>query len=191
TEPVAIAVALADKLDLLTGFWAIDEKPTGSRDPFALRRAALGVIRIVVENGLRLSLAKLGAAARYNLKEAVPYDMGSTPSASVRDSLDRAFNQVFPPELAEFIFEEGLASFFHDRLKVTLREQGARHDLVDAVISQDSDDMLQITRRVAALSALLDSEDGQNLLAGYRRGVNILGIEEKKDGRSYGQPVDQ
>jgi glycyl-tRNA synthetase beta chain len=144
-EPVAIAVALADKLDLLTGFWAIDEKPTGSRDPFALRRAALGVIRIIVENELRFPL------------------------------------QIDPDLLA----------FFHDRLKVALREQGARHDLVDAVIRQDSNDMLQVTRRVAALSALLDSEDGQNLLAGYRRGVNILGIEEKKDGRSYDQPVDQ
>ncbi|HEV7276865.1 MAG TPA: glycine--tRNA ligase subunit beta [Devosiaceae bacterium] len=145
SEPVAIAVALADKLDLLTGFWAIDEKPTGSRDPFALRRAALGVIRIVVENKLRFPLT----------------------------------------------VEKDLLAFFHDRLKVALREQGARHDLVDAVIAEDSDDMLQITRRVAALSALLDSEDGQNLLAGYRRGVNILGIEEKKDGKSYDQPVDQ
>lgn len=144
-EPVAIAVALADKLDLLTGFWAIDEKPTGSRDPFALRRAALGVIRIVTENGLRLPL------------------------------------QVEPDLLA----------FFHDRLKVSLREQGARHDLVDAVITPESDDILQITRRVEALSSLLDSDDGRNLLAGYRRAVNIVSIEEKKDGRAYSANVDQ
>ncbi|HEY4201104.1 MAG TPA: glycine--tRNA ligase subunit beta [Devosiaceae bacterium] len=139
TDPVAIAVALADKLDLLTGFWAIDEKPTGSRDPFALRRAALGVIRIISENGLRFPL------------------------------------QVEPDLLA----------FFHDRLKVSLRDAGARHDLVDAVISSDSNDILQIVQRVEALSALLEGEDGKNLLAGYRRAVNILVAEEKKDGRAY------
>lgn len=144
-EPVAIAVALADKLDLLTGFWAIDEKPTGSRDPFALRRAALGVIRIVAENGLRLPLE----------------------------------------------VEPDLLGFFHDRLKVSLRERGARHDLVDAVISKDSNDILEITQRVDALSSLLDSEDGRNLLAGYRRAVNIVSIEEKKDARTYSSPVDQ
>jgi glycyl-tRNA synthetase beta chain len=142
-EPVAIAVALADKLDLLTGFWAIDEKPTGSRDPFALRRAALGVIRILVDNGLNFSLS----------------------------------------------VEPDLLSFFHDRLKVTLRDAGARHDLVDAVIKADSDDLLEITRRVEALSALLGSPDGQNLLAGYKRAANILAAEEKKDGRKYDAPV--
>ncbi|WP_189426310.1 glycine--tRNA ligase subunit beta [Devosia pacifica] len=145
TEPVSIAVALADKLDLLTGFWAIDEKPTGSRDPFALRRAALGVIRIVTENGLRL-----------------PLDV-----------------------------EPELLSFFHDRLKVSLRDAGARHDLVDAVIAEDSNDILEITRRVEALSNLLATADGENLLAGYRRAVNILVAEEKKDGRSYPGSVEK
>ena len=145
TNPVAIAVALADKLDLLTGFWAIDEKPTGSRDPFALRRAALGVIRIVTENGLALPLK----------------------------------------------VEADLLAFFHDRLKVSLREAGARHDLVDAVITPQSDDIADITRRVDALRALLESEDGKNLLAGYRRGANILAIEEKKDRTTYDAPVDQ
>jgi glycyl-tRNA synthetase beta chain len=144
-EPVAIAVALADKLDLLTGFWAIDEKPTGSRDPFALRRAALGVIRIVTDNQL-----------------------------------------TFPLNV-----EPDLLSFFHDRLKVTLREAGARHDLVDAVITPESDDILEITRRVEALSALLDSADGKNLLAGYRRAANILAAEEKKDGTTYDAVSDQ
>jgi len=144
TDPVAIAVALADKLDMLTGFWAIDEKPTGSRDPFALRRAALGVIRILVENGLQ-----------FNLK-----------------------------------VEPDLLSFFHDRLKVNLRESGARHDLVDAVISAESDDMLEISQRVQALSSLLDTDTGQSLLAGYRRGVNILAAEEKKDGETYAGDVD-
>ena len=143
-EPVAIAVALADKLYTLKGFWSIDEKPTGSRDPFALRRAALGVIRIVTDNNLR-----------------------------------------FPLEV-----EPDLLSFFHDRLKVTLRDAGARHDLVDAVIGKDSNDMLEITERVEALSKLLGSEDGRNLLAGYKRAANILGAEEKKDGRSFAAPVD-
>jgi glycyl-tRNA synthetase beta chain len=143
-EPVAIAVALADKLDLLTGFWAIDEKPTGSRDPFALRRAALGVIRIVVDNGLTFPL-------------------------------------VVAPDLL---------TFFHDRLKVSLRDAGARHDLVDAVISADSSDLLEITRRVEALSALLGSEDGKNLLAGYRRAANILAAEEKKDGKAFDGAFD-
>ncbi|WP_298901148.1 glycine--tRNA ligase subunit beta [uncultured Devosia sp.] len=143
-EPVAIAVALADKLDTLKGFWSIDEKPTGSRDPFALRRAALGVIRIVTDNNLR-----------------------------------------FPLEV-----EPDLLSFFHDRLKVTLRDAGARHDLVDAVIGKDSNDMLEITERVEALSKLLGSEDGRNLLAGYKRAANILSAEEKKDGKSFAAPVD-
>jgi glycyl-tRNA synthetase beta chain len=145
TEPVSIAVALADKLDLLTGFWAIDEKPTGSRDPFALRRAALGVIRIISENGLR-----------------------------------------FPLKV-----EGDLLAFFHDRLKVSLRDAGARHDLVDAVLSADSNDILQITQRAEALSALLSSSDGQNLLAGYKRGANILAAEEKKDGKAYAGVVSQ
>jgi glycyl-tRNA synthetase beta chain len=143
-EPVAIAVALADKLDTLKGFWSIDEKPTGSRDPFALRRAALGVIRIVSDNNLR-----------------------------------------FPLEV-----EPDLLSFFHDRLKVTLRDAGARHDLVDAVIGKDSNDMLEITERVEALSKLLGSEDGKNLLAGYKRAANILAAEEKKDGKSFAAAVD-
>jgi len=138
-EPVSIAVALADKLDLLTGFWAIDEKPTGSRDPFALRRAALGVIRIVTDNKLNFPLS----------------------------------------------VDADLLSFFHDRLKVSLRDAGARHDLVDAVITKDSDDILEITRRVEALSALLSTTDGKNLLAGYKRAANIVSAEEKKDGRTY------
>ncbi len=145
TEPVAIAVALADKLNVLSGFWSIDEKPTGSRDPFALRRAALGVIRIITENGLK-----------------------------------------FPLKV-----EADLLAFFHDRLKVSLRDAGARHDLVDAVISADSNDILQITQRAEALSSLLASEDGANLLAGYRRAANILAAEEKKDGKAYAGAVDQ
>ncbi|MHB1110546.1 MAG: glycine--tRNA ligase subunit beta [Devosia sp.] len=177
-EPVAIAVALADKLDLLTGFWAIDEKPTGSRDPFALRRAALGVIRIVTENGLRLPLAKL---ARFNFDQIKVYATmvyATTKRAPARTELS-------DPRVIELLL------FFYDRLRVSLRDGGARYDLVDAVISEGTDDILQITQRVEALSTLLDSEDGRNLLAGYRRAVNILSIEEKKDGRGYTAPVDQ
>ena len=138
TDPVSIAVALADKLDTLVGFWAIDEKPTGSKDPYALRRAALGVIRIIVENGIRLKL------------------------------------------LAVANEDADLLSFFHDRLKVYLRDKGARHDLIDAVISPAEDDLLLITSRVAALGIFLDSEDGKNLLAGTKRAANILAAEEKK-----------
>jgi glycyl-tRNA synthetase beta chain len=146
TDPVSIAVALADKIDTLVGFWAIDEKPTGSKDPYALRRAALGVIRIVLENGLRLRLARIMAG-----RGAVEAD---------------------------------LLAFFADRLKVYLRDQGARHDLIDAVFAlPGQDDLLMIVRRVEALGKFLDSDDGRNLLAGYRRAANILRIEEKKDGR--------
>lgn len=153
TDPVAVAVALADKLDLLTGFWAIDEKPTGSKDPFALRRAALGVIRIVLENGLRLRLSELLASANAAMAEA---------GGELR---------------------QDLLSFFADRLKVHLREQGARHDLIDAVFAlEGQDDLLMVVRRVEALGAFLATEDGANLLAGTKRGANILRAEEKKDG---------
>ncbi len=144
-NPVSIAVALADKIDTLVGFWAIEEKPTGSKDPYALRRAALGVIRIVLENGLRLRLMR--AIAQH---EAIASD---------------------------------LLAFFADRLKVYLRDQGARHDLIDAVFAlPGQDDLLMIVRRVEALGKFLDTDDGRNLLAGYRRAANILRIEEKKDG---------
>lgn len=147
TDPVSVAVALADKLDILTGFWAIDEKPTGSKDPYALRRAALGVIRLIVDNKLRITLK-------------------------------------------QFVSDPDLLSFFHDRLKVSLRDSGARHDLVDAVISADSDDILQIVARVNALGSLLDTEDGKALLAGYKRAANILAAEEKKDGKTYAGDID-
>jgi glycyl-tRNA synthetase beta chain len=155
TDPVAIAVALADKLDTLVGFWAIDEKPTGSKDPYALRRAALGVIRIVVENGVHLPLTRAFVAGI---------------------EIDR-------PTAAD------LLSFFHDRLKVYMRDKGARHDLIDAVISPDADDLLLITARVAALGIFLDSEDGKNLLAGTKRAANILAAEEKK-GTAIAAAVD-
>jgi glycyl-tRNA synthetase beta chain len=164
SDPVSVAVALADKLDTLVGFWAIEEKPTGSKDPYALRRAALGVIRLVLENGIRLSLIKTTKSAIAGL-----IDSGTRLAGPIRTQL--------PADLL---------AFFADRLKVQLREQGARHDLVDAVFSLDNqDDLLLIVRRVEALAQFLDSEDGKNLLAGYRRAINIIRIEEKKDNRHY------
>jgi glycyl-tRNA synthetase beta chain len=139
SAPVSIAVALADKLDALTSFWAIGEKPTGSRDPFALRRAALGVIRIVLENKLRLPLG-------------------------------------------EFFKEPDLMGFFADRLKVQARDRGTRHDVIDAVFALGGeDDLVRLMARVEALQAFLGSEAGGNLLAGYKRAVNIVRAEEKKD----------
>lgn len=160
-EPVTVALSLADKFDTLVGFWAIDEKPTGSKDPYALRRAALGIIRIVLDNGLRLRLRPIiaEAAAGY------PRRREAKPS---------------PDELLFFLA---------DRLKVQLREQGARHDLVDAVFALDGqDDLLLIVRRVEALAKFLDSEDGRNLLAGYKRATSIIRIEERKDKRAYTDP---
>ena len=159
TDPVSVAVALADKLDTLVGFWAIEEKPTGSKDPYALRRAALGVIRLIAENALRLSLMKVAASALAGLS-VKPADASKLP-------ID-------------------LLAFFADRLKVQLREQGARHDLVDAVFALGGqDDLLMIVRRVEALGKFLDTDDGKNLLAGTKRASNILAIEEKKDKRSF------
>ena len=149
SDPVSIAVALADKIDTLTGFWRIDEKPTGSKDPYALRRAALGVIRLVVDNALRLHLLKIAGV------------------------------------------NADLLSFFADRLKVQLREQGARHDLVDAVFAlEGQDDLLMIVRRVEALGKFLETSEGKSLLAGVKRASNILGIEEKKDKRSFAGAPD-
>jgi len=164
TDPVSIAVALADKLDTLVGFWAIDEKPTGSKDPYALRRAALGAIRLIVENALRLSVMKVATSAIAGLLET-----GTRQGVIDSDKL--------PTDLL---------SFFADRLKVQLREQGARHDLVDAVFALGGqDDLLMVVRRVEALGKFLDTDDGKNLLAGTKRAANILRIEEKKDGKAY------
>ena len=163
TDPVSVAVALADKIDTLVGFWAIDEKPTGSKDPYALRRAALGVIRLVVDNDLRVRL--------------LPAFAGGTRQLKVADAASET--------------GDDLLSFFADRLKVYLRDQGARHDLIDAVFAlEGQDDLLMIVRRVEALGRFLDTEDGANLLAGYRRAANILRIEEKKDGRAYDEAPD-
>jgi glycyl-tRNA synthetase beta chain len=158
TDPVSVAVALADKIDTLVGFWAIDEKPTGSKDPYALRRAALGVIRLIVDNALRLPILNVAKSAMAGLPEK-----GDAQKLSA-----------------------DLLSFFADRLKVQLRDQGARHDLVDAVFSLGGqDDLLIVVRRVEALGKFLDSDDGKNLLAGTKRASNILAIEEKKDKRTF------
>jgi glycyl-tRNA synthetase beta chain len=162
SAPTSIAVALADKLDTLVAFWAIDEKPTGSKDPYALRRAALGVIRLIVENGLRLKL-----------KDVIDDFI----------VLGKLTGDYAMPSEARYTTIVDLLAFFGDRLKVQLRDQGARHDLVDAVFALgDQDDLLMVVKRVEALGRFLDTEDGKTLLTGYRRAANILKAEEKKDG---------
>jgi glycyl-tRNA synthetase beta chain len=177
-DPVSIALALADKLDMLVGFWSIDEKPTGSKDPYALRRAALGVIRIVLDNAVRLPLVSA-------IKLSIAH--GFLETGTRHALID---SKVVPNELV---------AFFADRLKVQLREQGARHDLVDAVFAlqeagsaegatgtkNHQDDLLLIVRRVEALGKFLDSDDGRNLLAGSKRAANILRIEEKRDAATF------
>jgi glycyl-tRNA synthetase beta chain len=163
TDPVSVAVALADKIDTIVGFWGHDEKPTGSKDPFALRRASLGIIRLLASNGIRLPLLK---------SIDVAWQGYAANQAGVIGQSDR--------------FAGDLLAFFADRLKVQLREQGARHDLVDAVFALGGqDDLLMIVRRVEALGKFLESDDGKNLLAGTKRASNILSIEEKKDKRTF------
>jgi len=167
SDPVSVAVALADKLDTLVGFWAIDEKPTGSKDPYALRRAALGVIRIVLDREIPISLRSV-----------------------VEKHTEDAFRLGYL-EIASQI--DNLMIFFEDRLKVQLREQNTRHDLVDATLETGSlvegHQLLLIVRRVEALGKFLDTEDGKNLLAGYKRATNILRIEERRDKTEYtGEP---
>ena len=187
-DTVAIAVALADKLDTLVGFWAIGEKPTGSGDPYQLRRAALGVIRIVLENDLRLPLISAFSAA----------DALIVPTGDAE--LSPEGNKFFPAMIRQTTQWNGreinqqsvdLLSFFADRLKVHLREQGARHDLIDAVFAlPGQDDLALVVKRVEALGEFLKTDDGANLLIGVKRGNNILGIEEKKDKTSYDGDYD-
>jgi len=168
TDPVSVAVALADKIDTLVGFWAIDEKPTGSKDPYALRRAALGVIRIALTSNMELF-----------------------PRAQFETHVE-----LFPTNLSKDEIREAAINFedfFHERLKVQLRDEGARHDLVDAVLDVGGREagIVSIVRRVDALRKFLDTEDGKNLLTGYKRATNIIRIEEKKDGRAYIDRPDQ
>lgn len=166
TAPVSVAVALADKLDTLVGFFAIDEKPTGSKDPYALRRAALGVIRIILENGLRVSL-------------------GSTINTAMEITTGRKAIDVASDLLTARLW---LRDFFADRLKVALRDQGKRHDLVDAIFGLGDQDPTRIVARIEALEGFLKTDDGKNLLAGYKRASNILKAEEKKGALPTGEP---
>ncbi|OAN56026.1 glycine--tRNA ligase subunit beta [Paramagnetospirillum marisnigri] len=160
TALASVAVSLADKIDSLVGFFGIDEKPTGSKDPFALRRAALGVIRLIVENGLRVSLRTLFTEAHKSFESALTADAASVAS--------------------------DLMAFFADRLTVALKEKGVRHDLINAVFALGGeDDLVRLLARVDALAAFLASDDGANLLVAYRRAANIVRIEEKKDGVTY------
>ena len=192
TDPVSVAVALADKIDSLVGFWAIDEKPTGSKDPYALRRAALGVIRIILENEIRSQLSMI-------LRHAVEGYL-TQGNAAVQDGIDKWTNERRKPnetvrETLERVFKaygaSDLREFVRDRLKFQLRERGSRHDLVDAVFAlAGQDDLLLIVRRVEALGRFLDSEDGKNLLAGYKRATNIIRIEEKRDKKRYFGPIN-
>jgi glycyl-tRNA synthetase beta chain len=261
-DPVSVAIALADKIDTLVGFWAIDEKPTGSKDPYALRRAAVGVIRLTIDNSLRLSLRRtiithvlnwLILSNSYELNQAFDAYKHSesnedlmrlanaargakviavwlSPSNTRYQEIEHLDLRGFDPEFTEedwitrideftrwagkieelrdgrkdvdlyqsisvlglpianwaATVRDELISFFADRLKVQLREQGARHDLVDAVFAlEGQDDLLLIVRRVEALGKFLDTEDGKSLLAGTKRASNILRIEEKKDSREY------
>ncbi len=233
TQPVSIAVALADKLDTLVGFWAINEKPTGSGDPYQLRRAALGVIRIILENDLRLPLTtaftQTAASAFFALHNAGEnpqpngiaaayiahlqsegstgrnlvvgearsyYDLMIEGLLDGAPKTDDEANFFDAQRLAEFDgflkpLIADLLAFFTDRLKVYLRDQGSRHDLVDAVLALNGqDDLALIVKRVDALTALLKTDDGANLLAGVKRASNILAIEEKKDKISYAGAAD-
>ncbi|HUH48838.1 MAG TPA: glycine--tRNA ligase subunit beta [Mycoplana sp.] len=202
SDPVAITVALADKLDTLIGFWAIDEKPTGSKDPYALRRAALGVIRILLERDVRFNLRNVlynpiveAVTARFGrdfIDRMPSFDEIARESDKPFDALtaldvriEQARRAGGPEFAANFVSDVeavlvDLLSFFHDRLKVYLRDLGARHDLIDAVLTPDADDLLMVARRVEALTAFITSEDGQNLLAGTKRATQLLAAEEKK-----------
>ncbi|MEP3665519.1 MAG: glycine--tRNA ligase subunit beta, partial [Roseibium sp.] len=207
TDPVAIAVALADKLYLLAGFWAIGEKPTGSKDPFALRRAALGVVRIILENGLRLPLKDLllrqvrmiATEIYYRSKAQTSDQIEQLKAAGVQHDFADELSDRFSGSVKAIDTDENdlipgvhdaveddvadLLSFFADRLKVHLKDEGARHDLIDAVFALGGqDDLLMVVKRVEALGKFVASDDGANLAAGYKRAVNILRAEEKKGG---------
>ncbi|MEM6890444.1 MAG: glycine--tRNA ligase subunit beta [Pseudomonadota bacterium] len=169
TAPVSVAVALADKLDTLTGFWAIDEKPTGSKDPFALRRAALGVIRLVLENDLSLPISAAISKADHLVAENLDGIGGSAP-------------EDYAPDLL---------AFFHDRLKVYLRDEGIRHDIIDACVSMEGkDDLTLLVKRARALAKTLATEDGENLIQGFKRANNILTQAEAADGVEYSYGAD-
>ncbi len=207
TDPVSVAVALADKLDTLTGFWAIDEKPTGSKDPYALRRAALGVVRLVLTNDVRLSLSQfielqqvrlsvLNSSASDELaaqllaefaSEIAQHGVFGTALRTIQDRLDSDIDEDMTG-LGDKVetASADLLSFFHDRLKVFLRDEGVRHDVIDACLAMDgADDITLLVTRARALQATLDTEDGANLIQGFKRANNILTQAETNDGVEY------
>jgi glycyl-tRNA synthetase beta chain len=208
TEPVSVAVALADKIDTLTGFWVIDEKPTGSKDPYALRRAALGVVRLVLGNGVRLSVDRLIDA------QVLRHQIGRDPVEAelLAKILDAVVAQgVFGAETRALLpytgavapdwlglvrdhdpsISDDLRDFLHDRLKVSLKDQGIRHDILDAcLVMEGSCDLTLLVKRAGALAAVMQTEDGANLLQGYKRAANILAQAEAKDGVEYSFGAD-
>lgn len=209
TNPTAVAVALADKLDTLVGFWAIDEKPTGSKDPFALRRTALGVVRILLENDIRIELlhtifnkasprviVKLAVLDETQLVKILDLGLGSGLISKKQASDIAKMN--FDKSLKFYTSEENkigvfnlcvdLLTFIADRLKVYLRDKGIRHDLIDAVFALGEDDLVAIVNRVTALQSFLSTDEGENLLAGYKRAANILKAEAKKGDLPKGSP---
>ena len=214
TAPVSVAVALADKIDTLTGFWAIDEKPTGSKDPFALRRAALGVIRLILGNDVKTGLDRWIDHELLAHKIAL---RASETSDDEREALDELLSEIADHgvfgaairTVAEQIAErrnakvvsevgnavpdksEDLLAFLHDRLKVHLRDEGIRHDIIDAVLAMpNADDLTLLVKRARALQAILDTEDGENLVQGFKRANNILTQAEEKDGVEYSYGPD-
>ncbi len=211
TTPVSVAVSLADKIDTLTGFWWIDEKPTGSKDPFALRRATLGCIRLIVENSVRFPIKNLAlvgftenmmsrlkednirqsqniadAAAILSVeKEEVERLIQGEFRTALTVPSDKAVIQFFEKVMDSSVSSD-LLSFFHDRLKVFLKDKGIRHDVIDACIAMEgNDDLTLLVKRAEALSETLKTEDGANLIQGFKRANNILSKEEDKDGVSY------
>jgi glycyl-tRNA synthetase beta chain len=210
TDPVSVAVALADKIDTLTGFWAIDEKPTGSKDPFALRRAALGVIRLVLGNGVRMRLLEDALIAARSVFIGLEAEASAVKQATLLDRLEgfglspNIAQQVFDdiarrnsPEATDDQVERALfdcyllLDFLHDRLKVFLKDQGIRHDVIDACLAMPgNDDLTLLVKRAEALAAFLKTDDGENLLQGFKRANNILTQAEVKDGVEYSFGAD-
>ena len=215
TAPVSVAVALADKLDTLTGFWAIDEKPTGSKDPYALRRAALGVTRLMLENNVRASLDRFVDAQlvrhkiNLNRTNASDDDIDTLEEVLGEIADHGVFGAAFHAVLDKLEGDKGqstvlqavgvavpdlstdLLSFFHDRLKVYLKDQNIRHDVIDACLAMPgNDDLTLLVKRAQALQAFLQTDDGENLIQGFKRANNILSQAEEKDGVEYSYGAD-
>jgi glycyl-tRNA synthetase beta chain len=203
TEPVSVAVALADKIDTLTGFWAIDEKPTGSKDPFALRRAALGVIRLVLGNGVRVGLHEVFSPSLKRASQTIANVVQKQNEQAAKDFKGRTGGGALLVGVGSITVTQlvdgrqvdsrspDLLAFFHDRLKVHLRDQGIRHDVIDACLAMPgNDDLTLLVRRAEALAAFLGTDDGGNLIQGFRRANNILTQAEEKDGVEYSFGAD-